>query len=163
MKNTHTFLVHVTGCDEEQAKQVMAERMNHDEDLEFPHVIQYQPVAGMPLHMVTTADAEAVLRRPLVAGETSSIRKMLEIALQRDWSSAITEHEDVPATTDMGASGIIPGHVIREYGMDDWYTITKVDQHGDTVLLTGVTVDNDGETDFTLDIDTTVQLLATEA
>ncbi|NUS02051.1 MAG: hypothetical protein HOV97_05750 [Nonomuraea sp.] len=161
MKNTHTFLVHVTGCDKEQAEQVMAERLNHDEDLGFPYVLQYEPVIGMPLHMVTTADAEAVVRRPLVAGEASSIRKTLEVALQEEWAAAITE-QDNPISTELRASGIIVGHTIREYGLEEWLAITKVDSHGDTMLLAGVDID-DGEHEFTLDIDEVVELLTTEA
>lgn len=152
----YTFLVTVH---DEQARLTMAERLNQDEEA---GLLEYKPLIGTPLHIVTTADAEAVMRRPLCAGEADSLRKTLESALQEEWSAAISE-EDNPTTTDFGASGIVAGlHTIKEYGMDDWLTITKVDQHGDTMLLTGVDVDGN-EVEFTLDIDEVVELLATGA
>lgn len=38
----HTFLVTVSGCDREQAEQVIAERINHDEDYGFDYQISHR-------------------------------------------------------------------------------------------------------------------------
>lgn len=38
----HTFLVTVSGCDRDQAEQVIAERINHDEDYGFDYQISHR-------------------------------------------------------------------------------------------------------------------------
>lgn len=42
MTTTHTFIVTVTGCDAEQAEQVMGERLLHDEDYGFDYSVNFQ-------------------------------------------------------------------------------------------------------------------------
>ena len=37
----HRFIVIVTGCTKEQAKQVLAERLDHDEDYGFDYSVQW--------------------------------------------------------------------------------------------------------------------------
>ncbi len=39
-KGTHTFVVRVHGCEERQARQVIAERLGFDEDLGFPYTLE---------------------------------------------------------------------------------------------------------------------------
>lgn len=47
-QNDHTFLVTVSGCDREQAEQVIAERINHDEDYGFDYEISHREHRPQP-------------------------------------------------------------------------------------------------------------------
>lgn len=39
---THSFTVTITGCSKEEAEQVIAERIGHDEDYGFPYRIELE-------------------------------------------------------------------------------------------------------------------------
>ena len=43
-KNEHQFLVTVSGCDREQAEEVMTERILYGEDYGFDYEISFEPV-----------------------------------------------------------------------------------------------------------------------
>lgn len=42
MDKQHTFTVTITGCTREEAEQVMAERIGHDEDYGFCYEIEWR-------------------------------------------------------------------------------------------------------------------------
>jgi hypothetical protein len=42
MSDTHTYIVTVSGCNQAEADQVMAERLEHDEDYGFPYKIEWE-------------------------------------------------------------------------------------------------------------------------
>lgn len=153
------YLVTVSGCDLDQAQRVMNERLNHDEDYGFKYDLEAEFVEGKPLFMLTTADVTGVLRRPLVRGEERPVRKALEHALSEDWNEVLLGWDD-PESTEMGAGGLAPGHWFREYGMDDWYLVTKADWHGDTALLWVEDIEGNAS-ETSLDGDTVVELLVT--
>ena len=44
----HRFTVTVSGCSQEQAGQVMAERLDHEEDLGFAYTIGFAPLDRTP-------------------------------------------------------------------------------------------------------------------
>lgn len=56
----HTFVVTVSGCTPEQARQVIAERINHDEDYGFEYSIGYEEKAPVTPGYAITLDAESV-------------------------------------------------------------------------------------------------------
>lgn len=58
----HTFLVTVSGCDREQAEQVIAERINYDEDYGFDYTIIHHDHRPSSSHTSSaiTLDAESV-------------------------------------------------------------------------------------------------------
>lgn len=59
-------------------------------------------------------------------------------------------------TRDARASELVPGNTYREYGMDDWHLLGKVDWHGDTMLP----FDAEGNELSALDCDTVVEVRA---
>jgi hypothetical protein len=59
--------------------------------------------------------------------------------------------------TEIRASEITEKMRIQEFGMDDAFTVTSIDRHGDTMLVT----DTDGH-ETTFDIDEVVDLLPTK-
>lgn len=56
----HTFTVTISGCTPEQAAQVIAERIGHDEDYGFPYTIRYEEKAPVTPGYAITLDAESV-------------------------------------------------------------------------------------------------------
>lgn len=159
--NEYTFLVTLSAPTEEQAKRVITERLEHDEDYGFDYLIiggsgPYSQI----LYIYTADDAQAALRRPLVAGEADEIQKSLEHGLANEATSIIGFMPDGPSS-DHRANDIEEGQVIREYGMDEWIIVDERGDHGDTVLIAGHNIDGD-EIDTTFDIDDVVELLLTE-
>jgi hypothetical protein len=126
----------------------------------FPPAEWAHSIPGEAVYMITVADVEGVLRRPLLPGEKSSITKTLEHGIG-DLEDFLDGHEHDSNYADFGASGLIEGHWFREYGMDDWLRVTKVGNHGDRVLLWAEDVDGTAH-ETSLDADTVVALLTTE-
>lgn len=59
--NSHTFTVTISGCTPEQAAQVIAERIGHDEDYGFPYTIRYEEAqTSTASNYAITLDAESV-------------------------------------------------------------------------------------------------------
>ena len=58
--SNHTFVVTVSGCTPEQAAQVIAERINHDEDYGFEYSIGYEEKAPVTPNYAITLDAASV-------------------------------------------------------------------------------------------------------
>lgn len=57
----HTFVVTISGCTPEQAAQVIAERIGHDEDYGFPYTIRYEEAqTSTASNYAITLDAESV-------------------------------------------------------------------------------------------------------
>lgn len=56
----HTFTVTISGCTPEQAAQVIAERINHDEDYGFDYTISYEEKAPATPGYAITLDAASV-------------------------------------------------------------------------------------------------------
>lgn len=58
---SHTFTVTISGCTPEQAEQVIAERISHDEDYGFPYTIRYEEAqTSTTSNYAITLDAESV-------------------------------------------------------------------------------------------------------
>lgn len=59
--NSHTFTVTISGCTPEQAAQVIAERIGHDEDYGFPYTIRYEEAqTSTASNYAITLDAESI-------------------------------------------------------------------------------------------------------
>lgn len=60
MSTSHTFTVTVTGCDAEQAEQVMGERLGHDEDYGFDYRVGWEKPAAIRWVTILVQDGEVV-------------------------------------------------------------------------------------------------------